>query len=99
MTESTPPAVSLTSVFADDYRYFESNHAIFPDSASTVFGCVADLRSALQVFRGAADRGGPDGPSEDGVPGIVEMAEPVLLASSVGSVDESFSVLADQLIQ
>ena len=99
MDSSPPPLVRLSNVFSEDYEYFQSNHAQFPDSASTVFGCVADLRAALQAFRGAvqsAKQCKPDSLAEqDNVVNShqseevihSEMAEPVLSASVEGSVE------------
>jgi hypothetical protein len=47
-------SVQLSNVISDDYKYFESNHIYYPVDAATVFGCVAELRVALQAFREAA---------------------------------------------
>ena len=51
--ESSAP---LSNVFSADYNYFELYHAQYPADASAVFKCVADLRMALQVFRGSAQQ-------------------------------------------
>jgi hypothetical protein len=53
--ESSHP-MQLSNVFSEDYEYFESNHVHYPTDAAAVFGCVADLRVALQAFRDAAQR-------------------------------------------
>ena len=43
----------LANVFTDDYKLFESSHHLYPDPAAVVFGCVSDLRVALNAFREA----------------------------------------------
>ena len=85
--------IQLPNVFSEDYEYFQSNHALFPDNAATVFGCVADLRSALQSFRAvvkqcktdiSAGQASEPYPTQDAA--LSQMAEPVLLASAEGSI-------------
>jgi hypothetical protein len=82
--DSSP--AQLRNVFSEDYEYFQSNHVQFPDNAATVFGCVADLRTALQSFRVAvkqyktdscAEQASEPYPTQDAV--LSQMAEPVLL--------------------
>lgn len=51
-----PQSGQLSTVFSDDYKYFESNHIFHPIHAATVFECVAGLRVALQAFRDAANK-------------------------------------------
>jgi hypothetical protein len=81
-----PSPIQPPNVFSEDYEYFQSNHVQFPDDAATVFGCVTDLRSALQSFRVAvelcktdscADQASEPYPTQDAV--LSQMAEPVLL--------------------
>jgi len=98
--ESSQP-IQLSNVFTDDYKYFESNHTLFPHNAATVFGCVAELRTALQAFREAvlfAKQFPAPAVNHTEDTGLVlshdtevvcaEVAEPALLASVDGSVEE-----------
>ena len=91
LSEHVQNNIQLSNVFSDDYKYFESNHAIHPTDAATVFGCVADLRAALQAFREAAQRSSKDIVIERTESSLAEhpsdIAEPALLASVDGSVD------------
>ncbi len=79
--------IQLCTVFTDDFRFFESNHALYPTDASAVFGCVADLRKALKAFRECASC-----ELEGGV--VVDASQPALLLTSVvgSSVEEASAV-------
>jgi hypothetical protein len=59
----------LSTVFTDDFMFFEANHERCPHEAAIVFEFVSGLRTALQEFR------------ESALPTICESAEPALLSS------------------
>jgi len=96
--ESSGP-IQLPKLFSEDYSHFESTHDKYPVDAAAVFGCVADLRVALQVFR-EATIGGGGGVSEvfdslklnDEGEGVL-MAEPAVLEETASDDAAAPSVL------
>lgn len=84
-------SVQLSNVFSDDYKYFESNHVHYPMDAATVFGCVADLRVALQAFREVATR------SKQQADIGIERIDSLLSAHPVTELPSSVDVVGLQL--
>ena len=85
------PPIQLSTVFTDDFRFFEANHGQYPCDAAAVFGCVADLRAALQSFRETTQCSGerPRGGEEEEECADCGTTEPALLPA--GSTDEEDS--------